>query len=98
MSSIEPDHGSSEVDGSEKIARGLVITDGPGAKRFELTKEVLDPVACWGEILVINALDFTIGFGWNPRRLARLRQRLKNPLVGLVAFIGQNNRCFQPGP
>ena len=52
---------------------------------------------CLVEVFIIITLDFAIGFGRNHRRFAGLRQGLKNSLVGIVAFIGQDDRCFQNG-
>jgi hypothetical protein len=85
------------MDGGEKVACGLVITGSDGAELFEFTKEVLDPVACWVEILIVFTLQFAIGFGWNHRRFASPPQRLQNPLVGVIAFIGQHDRGLQNG-
>jgi hypothetical protein len=95
VSSIEPDRDSGEIDGGEKVSCRFVITGGKGTELFELTKEVLDPVACLVEVLIVFTLDLAIGLGWNDRGFAGSRQRLQNPFVGLVALIGNDNGCFQ---
>ena len=97
MSSIEPDSSGREIEGSEKVACGLVIAGRDGAELLELTKEVLDAMACLVEVFVVGALEFTIRSRGNDGCFAGLRQRLEHPLVGSVAFIGQNNGCFQGG-
>ena len=44
--SIEPNHGSGQVNGTQKVARCLVITRSNGPVLLETRKEVLDQVAC----------------------------------------------------
>jgi hypothetical protein len=54
-------------------------------------------MACLVEIFVVGALELAIRSSWNHGCFSSLRQRLQNPLVGIIAFIGQNNWCFQGG-
>ena len=97
MSSIEPDRGGREMDGREKVAGSLVIPGRYRAELLEFTKEVLDQMACLVKVLIVSTREFTIGPRRNHRCFSGLRQRLEHPLVGIVAFIGQNHRCFESG-
>ena len=74
--SIEPDRGSGEINGGEKVSCGLVITGGDGAELFEFTKEILDAVARSIQVFVIVTLRFAIRLRRNHGRFARLCQRL----------------------
>jgi hypothetical protein len=85
------------MDSGEEVAGGLVIAGGKGAELLQFAKEVLDPVACLVEVLVVGALEFAIGLGRNHGRFSGRRQRLENSLVGIVAFIGQHDGCFEDG-
>ena len=60
------------MDGGEEVASSFVIAGGDTAEELEFGKEVFDQMACLVDFLVIFALDFAVGFGWNHRDLARL--------------------------
>jgi hypothetical protein len=92
VSSIEPDGGSRQVDRRQEVACGLVITSSDGAELLELAKEVFNPMACFVPFTVIRTLIFPVRLRRNHRGFPGLRQRLQNPLVGSVAFIGHHDR------
>ena len=71
MSSIEPDDGSGEINGSEEVTGRFVVACGNGAILLEFTEEILDQMACLIQLLVVIALLFTVSLGWNNRRLSR---------------------------
>jgi hypothetical protein len=79
------------------VAGGLVITGGNRTELLELAEEVLNQVAGLVQIFVVVALHFPVGLGRNHRRFAGLRQRFEYPFVGIVAFVGNNNRRFYSG-
>ena len=92
MSSIEPDRGSSEINGGEKVSGGLVITGRQRPKLFELTEEIFDQMACFVKLTVVRASLFTVGPGRNHRRFSGLLQGLEHPLVGVVTLIDNDDR------
>lgn len=53
MSSIEPDHGGSNVDGTQKVADRFVVARGNGPVLLELGEEVLDQMPGLIEMLVV---------------------------------------------
>lgn len=90
LSSIEPDDGSCEVDGSEEVPVGFVIAGCDGTILFEPAEEVLDQMAGLVEVLVIVARRFSIALGRNDRRLAGFAERFDHPLVGIEALVGDH--------
>lgn len=54
MLSIEPNGAGGEMDGGEKVARGLVVAAGNGAELLEFGEEVLDQVARLVEVAVVT--------------------------------------------
>jgi hypothetical protein len=80
------------MDRGQEIPRRLVVTSRNRPELFELTKEILNPMACFVQLTTIGAWLFAVGPGRNHGRLARLRQRLKHSLLGIVAFIGKDDR------
>ncbi|HME23889.1 MAG TPA: hypothetical protein VKI44_21600 [Acetobacteraceae bacterium] len=53
--SIEPDDGCDELNGGEKVAPGLIVSDGDGAKLLEPGEEVLDQVPAPEEVTIVVA-------------------------------------------
>ena len=92
MSSIEPDRGSREMDGSQEIPRGLVITSGKGTELLELAEEVFNSIAYFVPFTIIGTWLFAVGFRRNHRRFPGLRQRLEHSFVRIVAFIRNHDR------
>jgi hypothetical protein len=62
------------------------------AGALSLPEKVQFMIACR-----IVTLCFAIRFGRNHRGFARLRQRLENPLVSIVAFIRNDDGCVEGG-
>ena len=52
----------SEVDGGEEVTSSLIVAGGDGAEEFEFGEEVLDQVAGFVEVLVVDG-GLLIGFG-----------------------------------
>jgi len=52
-------------------------------------------MASFVEFLVVFALYFAVGLGWNHGHFARLLPRDQNPLVGVEALVGEQNVSFQ---
>ena len=83
------------MDGGEEVASSFVIAGGDTAEELEFGEEVFDQMARLVEFLVIFALEFAVGFGGNHRYLARLPQGNQDPLIGVEAFIGEQNVGLQ---
>ena len=69
----------------------LVITSGNSAEEFELGEEVFNQMASFVQFLVLVALYLAVGLGRNHGNFARLLPRDQDPLVGVEAFIGEQN-------
>ena len=89
MSSIKPDDGGSQIDGGEKIASGFIIAGGDSAELFEFCEEIFNQMPCFIEFLIVGALDFAVGFGWNDPRFSGLEQGLDHSFIGIVTLVGQ---------
>jgi hypothetical protein len=95
VSSIEPNGSSSEINGSQKVAGGLVVAGGNGPELLELTKEVLDQMARLVQVFVVVAQCFSIRLGGNHGRFPGLRQRLEYPRIRVIALVGDDDRSSQ---
>ncbi len=73
----------------------FIVSRGDGSELFEFGKEVLDQMARFVEVLVVLALLFPVGFGWDDGGLARLLQLVQHTFVRVVAFIGDYGRRRQ---
>ena len=91
MSSIEPGDGGGEVDGGEKVARGLVVSCCDGAILLEPGEEVFDQMPCLVEVLVIAAGPLAVAPGWDNHLLSRRRDRIDHPFVGVEGFVGDQH-------
>jgi hypothetical protein len=80
------------MDRGQEVPRRLVIARSKGAELLELAEEVFDPMAGFVPFAVIRPLLFPIRLGRNHRSFPGLRQRLQHSLVGIVAFVGNDNR------
>jgi hypothetical protein len=49
-------------------------------------------MACLVEVFVVSTLDFAVRSGWNDSGFAGLCQGLENPLVRIVALVGDHDR------
>jgi len=78
VSSIEPDDGGDEVNGSEEVTNPFVIAGSDSVELLQSDKEVFDQVTRLVEFPVIRA---RILAGGNDGELARLFQRVKDALV-----------------
>ena len=54
VSSIKPDYSGRQMDGTEEVARGLVVTGGGGPVPLEPGKKILDQVSRLVEVAVIG--------------------------------------------
>jgi hypothetical protein len=95
VSSNQPDESPGEVYGREEVSRGFVVACSDGAKEFKLGKEVFDQVTSFVKVFVVFALDLAVALGWNDRDLARLLQGNQHSLVGIEAFVAEQDAGFQ---
>lgn len=91
MSSNQPDDGCGEVYGGEEVAGSFVVASGDGAVEFEFGKEVFDQVPLLIEFFVVFALLFAVGLGWDHCGFSCSGQGKQYPLIGVKAFIGEQN-------
>jgi len=81
----------------EEITSSFVIAGGDSAELFKLLEEVFDQMASFIQFLVVLTLHLAVGLGWNHRGLSRLLPRNQNSLVGIKAFIRQQDVGLQLG-
>jgi hypothetical protein len=92
---IEPDDGSSEVDGSEEVFSCFVVASGDAAEELEFGEEVLDQVSSFKEFLVIFSLHFSIGSRRDDGLFPGIFQRFQHPFIGIEALVGNHRPGFQ---
>jgi hypothetical protein len=51
-------------------------------------------MACLVEVFVVSTLDFAVRSGWNDSGFSGLCQDLENPLVSMVALVGDHDRSI----
>ena len=95
MSSIEPNNGGGEIDGTEEVAGGLVVAGGNAAILLELVEELLDQVTCPVQVLVIFARLFAAALGRNHDAFARVLQGIDDPFLGIVSFVGDDGGSWR---
>ena len=81
---IDPD-----ISCFDQQRRALVVSCGDTSERLELGEEILDRVSGFVHVLVMGARLFPI-FLWRYDALnARLFQRIENPFLRVIGFVGQ---------
>ena len=94
VSSNEPNGAGSQVDGGEEVTSSFIVAGGESAEEFEFGEEVLDQMAGFVEVFVVEALLFAIGFGRNDRKFPGFLQGFQHPPVGIEAFVGDHRTGF----
>lgn len=89
MSSIEPDNGCGEIDGTEEGLRPFVVAGCDASELLEFGEEILDQVSGFIHFLIIGALLFPVFLGRNDALYACLLQQVKNPLLRVIGLVGQ---------
>jgi hypothetical protein len=79
------------VDGSEEVARGLVIACRDGAELLHLCEEILNQVTCRIEVLIEFTWQGSVGARRDHRGLPGSSQRFEDPLVGVEGFVGDQS-------
>lgn len=66
---------------------------------LQASKEVLDEMARFVQVLVVAAFFFAVPTAWDDYLLALLQERVHDPLLCVIAFVGKNcsswNGCKQ---
>ena len=57
---------------------------------LQASKEVLDEMTRFVQVLVVVALFFAVPTAWDDYLLALLQERLYDPLLRVIAFVGKN--------
>ena len=91
MSSVKEDHRSGEVDGSKKADGAFVVAGGESTILLEFGAEVFNQMARLIEVLIIGAWLQPIGFRGNDHCHRRLLQGVKDALLGVIGFIGEQS-------
>lgn len=97
MSSIEPNDGCDELNGSEEVAPGLVVAGGDGAKLLEPGEEVLDQMASFEEVAIIVTARLPIGPWWDDCHLAGRSERPEDALIGVKRLVGDQRVGLHAG-
>jgi hypothetical protein len=91
LSSIEPHDARGQIDGGQKVARRLIIAGGNGTELFDLSKEILDQMACVVEMMIVAPRGATVCFWRNHGSFAGCRQRFEDALRGVESFVADQN-------
>ncbi len=78
------------MDGAQEVARGLVVARGNGPILLEPGKEVLNDMACLVQSAITLARLLVGAARWDHHGLACFKQRLDDPVVGVVGLIGHD--------
>jgi hypothetical protein len=70
-----------------KCSDGLAVTRRNGSELLELAVDVLDKMALFANLLVMDALDFAASFGRDHRGFACGLERRDDAAVGVVGFV-----------
>ncbi len=66
---------------------------------LQASKEVLNEMTRFVQVLVVVAFFFAVPTAWDDYLLALLQERVYDPLLRVIAFVGKNcsswNRCKQ---
>ena len=79
------------MDGTQEVARGLVVARSDGAVLLESGEEIFDQVACLVQMAVIAALVVARGFRGNDYGFARLQQWLDHPVMRVISLVGNHH-------
>jgi hypothetical protein len=88
VSSIEPDGGRGEVNGSKEISGGFVVARGDCPELLELAEEILDQMARLVEFSVKLARCQAVWPGRDYGRFAGGGQGLENSCIGIEGLVG----------
>ena len=69
----------------------FVVSSGNAAILLEASKEVLNEVACFVQVLVVRAFFFAMPTTWNDDLFALLQERVNDPLLGVIALVSNDN-------
>jgi len=89
-SSINPNDGCGEIDGSEEVSRCFVISGCDSAVLFQSGKEVFDQVPCLVEMFVVRALHVAVCLRRDDDLFTRVFQWLNDPFIRIMGFIGNH--------
>ena len=81
------------MDGPQEVASRLVVARSNGPVLLQACKEVLDQMPSLVQITVIFALFLVRHPRRNNHSLALFQQRLNQPSLGIVGFIGKDGLC-----
>jgi hypothetical protein len=90
VSSIEPYISAYKKHSGEEVSGGFVVAGGDGAELLDSGEEVLDQVARFVHVFIINARRFSAGFWRDDDLFSRRLQRFYDPFIGVEGFIGEN--------
>ena len=83
------------MDGCEEVSGGFVVARCDTSEQLEFGEEVFNQVACFVEFLVVFALHFSVGLGWDDSLFSSLLQGFEHPFVGVEALVGDHRIGFQ---
>lgn len=79
------------MDTTQEGIRSFVVSSRNAAVLLEASKEVLNKVTCFVQVLVVWAFFFAMPAAWNDDLFALLQERVNDPLLGVIAFVGNDN-------
>lgn len=99
MSSIEPDDSCHKVNATQERISSFVVPRRDATVLLQASKEVLDEVALFVQVLVIATFFFAVPTTWDDYLFSLLQERVHDPLLRVIAFVGKNcssgNGCKQ---
>jgi hypothetical protein len=87
LSSIKPNDAGDELDGSQEVARGLLVAGGDRTKLLDPGDEVLNQMACAIKLSIVVARQGPVGSRRDHRGLTCSGQRLKDALIGVECLV-----------
>ncbi len=89
VSSIKPDDGRGEINGSKEVTSRFVVARGNSAVLLEFAEEVLNQVTCRIKLFVVFARFLAISFGWDNCRFSGFLQKIENSFVRVICLVSQ---------
>src|SRR4051812_15536443 len=83
-----PDQGGGELNSRLEVPCQLIVARRDGAEMFELAEEIFDEVSGFVKLPIVISGCSTLALGRNDGLDSGLFQRLNDPVVSVVGFVG----------